>query len=237
MKNYLLFILVIVIFSSCSKKDSVSSTTQVSGLVPLKVGNYWLYIDSTFYSPSYTLVDTSRLTITDSKTINVNGSNYQVYLWSWNDTNYPNISIFVNNETTGFYIYGGTNGDKDFILGRNLVTKFPVNVGESWNYNDYYYSQNDTCFLIYGSSQMRCLSVDSVFKSSIGERKCTVYQSTTNSKDLLKCGMTNLPRLKYSNILTISNEFYCLGIGYMGSVETCDGDLIFKKTLLSYHLN
>jgi hypothetical protein len=235
MKKYILTMTFLAILCSCTKKNE---QTNNSVIMPLKVGNYWEYIDSTFSNIGFTYSDTSRLTISGSKIISFEGMSYHVFLWTWNSPYFQNSSFYVSNETNGLYFYGGTNGHRDFVLTKSLNCKFPVQAGELWYSTEFSYNGTDSSIFIVDTVQMQCASSNSVFKSKIGNTNCYSYQYTRTLPKILNQVFVGSSGFKDTGgFSTVNTLYYSPNIGYIGSIQTLDGIISFKKTLLSYHLN
>jgi len=235
MKKSILILLIVSSFCSCSKKSEQSNNSVI---IPLKVGNYWEFIDSSFNNSVFTYSDTSRLTISGSQTISFNGTNYQVFLWTWNIPYFQNSSYFVSNESNGLYIYGGTNGHRDFVLSKSLSNKFPVNAGELWYHSELGYKGIDSSIYIIDTVQVQCISINSAFNSKKGIINCYSYQFIRTIPRSLRPILAELSGFKDTgDFSTVNTTYFNPNIGYIGSIQTINGIITFKKTLLSYHLN
>jgi hypothetical protein len=235
MKKYILALLIVSVFCSCSKKSEQSNNSVI---IPMKVGNYWEFIDSSFNNNAFTYSDKSRLTISGSQMISFEGTNYHVFLWTWNIPYFQNSSYFVSNESDGLFFYGGTNGYKDFVLSKSLSNKFPVQAGEFWYYSEFGYKGIDSSIYIIDTVQIECISTNSVFNSKIGIINCYSYQYTRTIPKTLNPILAGLSGfMDTGDFSTVNTSYFNPNIGYIGSIQTINGIITFKKTLLSYHLN
>jgi hypothetical protein len=151
---------------------------QSDVIVPLNVGNYWVFTDSTFLNDSLIVVDTSRVEITGKTIIEFQGNNYEVFFWNWFDMNsnppQPEPQKWlIRNEPDGVWEYGMLN-DADTLLLQNLALKFPANIGDSWPIISY--TINDTSISVRDTLMMACINTDQEFITQIGFFQCYVYQ-------------------------------------------------------------
>ena len=151
---------------------------QSNVIVPLTVGNYWEYIDSTFYNDTLFVVDTSKLGITGELNIEYQGNNYDVFYWNWFNTNTippqpePNKWL-IRNEADGLWEYGMLI-NTDTLLLQNLNLKFPANIGDSWPIMAYFVT--DTSISVGDTLTMECLDTDKEYTTPSGNFQCYVYQ-------------------------------------------------------------
>ena len=212
------FIIISFLFISCIKDDnSVNPEDSTGVIMPLEVGNEWIYIDSTFSeSGSLEKVDTSKLAITSKTIINYNGKNIEVFIFESDQT--KNVKTFLRNEIDGLYIYGGRYFDKDFLLGKSLLCKYPVNVGDIWEQKIYDYNIRDSTFFIWDTLLTTCISINQKLNTSRGELECYVYNYQQN----------------FGNEIYDISYYFVRNQGYVGAINRINGILRFKKTLKTY---
>ena len=160
---------------------------QSDVIVPLNVGNYWVFTDSTFLNDSLIVVDTSRVEITGKTIIEFQGNNYEVFFWNWfnMNSNPPQpepLKWLVRNEPDGLWEYGMLN-DMDTLLLKNLNLKFPANIGDSWPIMAYLIA--DTSITVSDTLIMECLDTDKEYITPCGTYQCYVYQYQWNFMDEL----------------------------------------------------
>lgn len=241
MRNYLFTVLVltVVVFCSCSKKNGQGPAYMGNSVImPLKVGNYWEFIDSAFSDKKVVSVDTTRITITNSKNITYQGKSYHVFFWTWNVVGIQNMSMFVSNESDGLYFFGGTNGKEDFILTKSLNYKYPVKAGETWDCFNIGYFPFDSTFAILDTSQIECVSINTLFRTNAGEFTCFAYHQQPSSSRTVSILFSGSPGSGSPGNFAIDFTAYLKpDLGYIGSVTKTNGVVTRKTTLLSYHLN
>ncbi len=242
MKNLILTLLLLAIFASCSKKKEDSSDTPATEnqvLMPFKVGNYWEYIDSIFNNGVFSGLDTTRLTITNSKSITFEGKSLEVFYWTWDAASGQVISWFVRNDSDGLCFYGGTNGHEDFIIAKCLTWKYPVNTGDSWETTHIAYnSYPDSVFNIIDTSQTECLSTSTLFRTMSGELKCIFYKDVPNSAKMTETSPDGIfGSAVQDRTLKEILAYYKPGLGFIGYIQKIDGVIRIKKTLSTYKLN
>jgi hypothetical protein len=237
MKRSTLVIPLVALLFACAKKEEPLPAAS-TGLVPLKVGNSWTYIDSTFNSNGFGSSDTSLLKITGSKTITWQGKPYLVFLWTWVNPIFPQYSFFAGNESDGLYFFGGTNGHTDYVIAKSLFGKFPVTEGESWMYERIGYGLHDSSFYVDDTLPVQCISVGFPFKTAAGTVSSFVYRETDTGPVMLSPLRTGLAGFTDATGSTMqTHNYFNPAIGFVGMVKTFNGELRFRKTLLSYHLN
>ena len=110
-----ILLIAIVLLNSCDKKggDNVTGVTITSAsIVPLVVGNQWVYTDSTFSATAPVHVDSSKLGITGKISISFQSQSVEVFYWNWYDirTNQAQDYKWLGrNESDGYYMFGGAS--------------------------------------------------------------------------------------------------------------------------------
>lgn len=186
-------------------------------IIPLSVGNYWEYVDSTYSSTgAFIKADTSRLAIRGDTTIQYQGQGVHVFYWHW--TTSPDADWLVRNDGDGLYFYGGRTSKGVFLLGKSLNEKFPASAGDSWQKPEYIYQTGDSAFSVPDTVTVQCVATDSMFATGAGVFKNYVY--TYSRKTVLTPAVTEL--------------YYAPNKGFIGSIARTNGVVTFKKTLRSY---
>jgi hypothetical protein len=223
-----LYFIVFVIGCSKDKNPVGSDLIEIDEIMPLEVGNKWIYIDSTFSTnDSLISVDTIQLCITGKSTILFNAESLDVYYWIWNDK-YKNIpedyKWLVRNESDGLCFYGLKYLDSSSVLGRSLMYKYPVTTGEEWEADLYSFNlDGEGNFLGFSNPFgifMNCYSTNERYKTALGEMDCIVYY--------------------YQFFPRPGNyEYYYYfkkNLGYVGYIVKFRGVVIRKRILRSYEL-
>lgn len=232
MKKVILFFLISIVTSCDEQTDST-----VSGVImPLKVGNYWTFVDSSFDDAGLFIeADTSTLSITGKKTIEYGGTSYEVFLWTW-VTYGSDHSWLAANSAGGLYIFGGTSAKGDFILTKSLSIKYPAEIGDEWAEYNVSYSSMDSSFFISDTTVTTCSSLDAAFASPIGNLSCYTYEYSEDfgvSKVFSGFRGTHAGLMK-GNAITTVTLFYIPDIGYVGLTDETGGVITHKKTIIEY---
>lgn len=177
-------------------------------IVPLSVGNYWIFDDVV------------KLGISDSETVSYAGQNYIVYHWNWyNSDGTPGDSYYlVRNDTDGFWLMGSTGWDP--MLQPSLTLRYPAAVGETWDYWDN------------GTHTFQCVSTNQTITAPAGTFTCYVYQELETSA--APAGFMPSGRLgpfvsgRRQSTTTGADAisyylYFAPGVGYVGSGDTPDG--------------
>ncbi|MEI6682277.1 MAG: hypothetical protein WCO44_06600 [Bacteroidota bacterium] len=233
-----LFLTLMIMISSCKKNSEQTSTSSggtSSMLIPLKTGNYWEFIDSSFNNGVFTYADTSRLTITGTKHVSYQGKDYTVWFWSWNNQA-QSPCWFVNNESDGLHFYGGKLDSVDYFLTKQLSYKFPVQAGETWKQVSVTYS--GTKFYLGDTLPTHCLATSYPFKTKAGVLSCIEFQYIRPAiKKNTIAGLQFTGIDQGSSMATEVTLFYKPDMGYVGYIGKVNGLITFTKTLSSCKLN
>lgn len=234
----LLFFFSFLIVASCD--DQTDDAASGSVIMPLKVGNYWTFVDSSFDDVgAFIEADTSTLSITGKKTIEYGGASYEVFLWTW-ITYGSDHSWLMGNGDGGLYLFGGTSPKGDYILTKSLSIKYPAETGDEWEEYNVMYSSLDSSFSISDTSLTSCTSTDAVLPSPLADFICYRYEYSETfdvSKVMLNAavgsGNQNAGFGKNRATTTVK-LYYAPGIGYVGLVDEMDGIITYKKTIIAY---
>lgn len=233
MKKFILFFSFLFIVSCDDQTDD-----GVSGgvIMPLKVGNYWTFVDSSFDDAGLFIeADTSTLSITGKKTIEYGGTSYEVFLWTW-VTYGSDHSWLAANSAGGLYIFGGTSAKGDYILTKSLSIKYPAETGDEWAEYNVRYSSMDSSFRIEDTTVTKCSSLDAALASPIGNLSCYTYEYSEDfgaSKIFSGFRGTHAGLMK-GNAITTVTLFYIPDIGYVGLTDETGGVITYKKTIIEY---
>ncbi|MGE5437700.1 MAG: hypothetical protein ACM3O3_10770 [Syntrophothermus sp.] len=160
----------IIIPPTC--EDTTNYPNLSNWLIPLKEGNFWEYkLESQFNEdsvPLFTSYTTQR--ILSQFNAFKDCSSYETYIYDRESSS--NEHWIYWQDSTGFYSLGGFS-KTDTLIGKNLIFKYPANVGDEWqNQNIIYDSQNFS----YGDSiTIKCISTNKNFITPAGNFKCYVY--------------------------------------------------------------
>ncbi|MGA2296468.1 MAG: hypothetical protein ABSG15_02855 [FCB group bacterium] len=145
-----LIILVIIVFAGCNKTDSPVSPTQSDVLIPLKVGNTWIYQGGSKDSVSTDTLKVIRDTI-------INGVTWYFFNSDSSDV--------VTNLNDGFYdMFIGSYS----YMGSGLSFKYPAKVGDTCSSSNNNSTQNGI---------RTVLSVNESITVKAGTFKCYKFQS------------------------------------------------------------
>jgi hypothetical protein len=234
MKKLFLFFSFLIVASCDDQTDDAASGNVI---MPLKVGNYWTFVDSSFDDTGVFIeADTSTLSITGKKTIAYQGQSYEVYLWTW--TSYgADHSWLVWNGEDGLYLFGGTSPKGDYVLTKSLSIKYPAETGDEWEEYNVMYSSLDSSFSISDTTVTACSSLDAALASPLGNLSCYTYEYSEDfgaAKNIIS-GLCGTPaELLKGNAITTVTLFYIPDIGYVGLTDETGGVITYKKTIIGY---
>lgn len=206
--NFILLLLVAISMFSCKKNDD---NPAISALIPLKTGNTWTYVDSTFHT-SYVNVDTSILSIGDFVNI-VGSSGFKMNSFD----NSFHITFLGNNDEAGNFINIGGYSDKDTTLTSSIQYKKDAKKGDSWIFQEVDVNPENGIFQNIPLT-MTCLNADTTIVTKIGQFKCKVFSYTPdNGRDVMY-------------------HYISEGIGVIKSTHFEDNKLFATSTIIAYKL-
>lgn len=218
-------ILCYCLFNSC--EDQITDIPiNESTIIPLSVGNYWIYTQKVNGFPE--LTDTAKVAITGNSIIDYQGEKYSVWLWTkyHPGTNEPlDYSWLLWNGPTGLYIMGGISGS-DTLIRKGLYLKYPAYVGENWDVINIGYHLTNNEFIITDTVNYSCVATNELFDTPVGNFYCYVFHWREKPEDDVQ-------------------EFwlhyiYCApNFGYVGEIikSSLDSSVIFEIYLNEYYVN
>jgi hypothetical protein len=230
MKLFCVIMLALLLLGGCSKDNGFVPEIQFTdSIMPLAVGNYWIYTDSTFVTHYPAFVDTTKIGITGYRNIKYDEEQITVYYWNWFNMpeNVPQQrKNMVRNEEEGLIYYGQVVGSSVSPISRSLFIKYPVSVGEEWPYSSGY--------------TLESISEAAPFTTPLGTFDCYVYllvppsRGGTGHADIIshfdiggqRSDFEGLPRELY----------YVPEVGYVGMIIREEGQVVYRKTLVDYHV-
>jgi hypothetical protein len=230
-----------------------SSARKPDAVVPLEVGNYWLYHrwysvptiadtireevlsrhEFSIEGESHTIYGYQRMFHRSGNDVPENGAGYSlargvndVYPLSWMARPSIDYQWLRANGTDGLYSFGGISA-ADTLLLRNIHYKHPDHVGESWEYSTIAYHFRDQQFSVGDTIDIEVVGMNEDFETDFGHFKdCYVYRFSEISWD---------PVYHWNHFVYIKP-----GIGIVG-VETRrmhePEDLIGQWILIDHHIN
>ncbi len=213
--------------------DTTSEPPPVGELVPLQVGNYWVY---NVYDSLGEPVGQQTLGITGSQMITHSGTTYEVLHWNWyEDLNTPSSSyILVRNGEEGLWAMGYYDSFNDtLVVDPQLAAKYPAAIGDSWSYVDVEFGET----YIY-----ECVSTDQTISTPAGSFSCYVYsesfpavsvQPDGNPHSLLYPVQPKAQRYPQRAQFEVIYVYFSPEVGYVGAGLTVTGSPIQEGLRLS----
>ena len=190
-KNYCFhFLLIVFIFISCEKN---SIEKKQNCLIPLKVGNKWIYQEIKEYSKR---IDTITLSVTSK--IEING--YEGFIF---DDGYDSdIHFLCKNNKEGDFICIGGYSNVDTLIVNSVGFKYNVKKGDSWGHNSAILDFESETFEK-RTFEIKCIAHDTLIE--IANKKYKLYEKSPNKgKDIFRHFISD-------NIGEIKQEHYELG--------------------------
>ncbi|MCX6170506.1 MAG: hypothetical protein NTX65_14265 [Ignavibacteriales bacterium] len=185
-------IVLISLMLGCNDNFVLPEPVEHEPLMPLGVGNYWIYKEYNLDRGTGAEKDSSLwrfgfivLNPSEQLTNNKNKTNYQMSLCSNDlqplDDSYSVLyggSKLVHQNNEGFYYSGIISKDSLVMTFNDLLFPCPAKKGESVSGHVFYYStlgnySNVPYDII---TQYTCVSTDSLFTTPLGDFRCIVYK-------------------------------------------------------------
>lgn len=221
--HYLLIIVVLsVLLLSCEKDNGPLASSPFrqmnfnENIIPLAVGNQWVYIDSTFGGSIY--VDSTCYCIIDKGVVEYQSRSYRVFyraVLDYATLEFSDLSWLFANTSDGINCFGGVNSQGNSFLTKTLFLKYPVNVGDTWNELSICYRDNE--FWICDTIARTVVSVDELFMTPAGNFHCCVYSRLFENDTVL--------------------DYYSVNIGHVGQIIKHEGNIYQKSVLKSYKIH
>lgn len=192
MKRIAIISIALIFFMLGCKDNSVEPPpTEYEPLIPLSVGNYWLYrryelnSDGTGGTPSQWKFGFIIQNPTIQLPGEINSSTYQMSRCSedlvpFDDTGFTlyagNKLVYQN--ASGFYYSGIVRKDTLVMTFNNLIFPYPTEKGRLVNGHVFYYNNSGNTSNVpdEASTQYICVSTDSLFTTPLGDFRCIVYK-------------------------------------------------------------
>ncbi|MDL1867658.1 hypothetical protein FBR06_10600 [Betaproteobacteria bacterium PRO4] len=151
-------------------------------LVPLTVGNWWRYETTTYRLGSNEpgRKDSSMWRIHADTLLTYEGQSFTAAISGWyyekEDIVHDTRWLYIN-DSAGLNIGGGITSH-DTMITKYIERKYPVNVGDAWEFQELLYGifqgQGKFAFSEY-TVHVSCLATDQPFETSVGVFQCHVY--------------------------------------------------------------
>ena len=169
---------------SCHSGVGPTIDDNTSPLIPLAVGNYWVYQEYSLNkdgSIRSATEDLGGFKIIDTLSVSLNGQRLKAFQYSRYDssTNWSSPEgklIYYGND--GVHFAGTTEKDSINLLFNDLMFKYPTNKGEKTLAHTFYYFLFGNLENIPDSviTTYTCVSTDSLFSTPVGDFRCIVYK-------------------------------------------------------------
>jgi hypothetical protein len=224
-KLFFTCILSCYLFQSCEDRINDIPVSE-NVLIPLSVGNYWVYIQKVNGFPQ--LTDTIKIAITGNTIIDYQSVDYSVWLWTKYrpGTNEPlDYSWLLWNGLDGLYNMGGISST-DTLIDKILFLKYPSYVGENWDVLTIGYHLTNNEFIITDTINYSCLATNELFQTPVGNFYCYVYYWREPLGDDIVDTL-----LHYT--------YYAPNLGYIGETikTSLDSSVKFEIILNEYSIN
>ena len=206
-------------------------------LIPLAVGNYWVYQEYDLNSDGSIRSANQYIRgykITDTLSVNLDGTKQKTFRCNRCDSSTSWTSFdgrLLYNGNDGTYYAGVTDRDSVSTLFNDLMFKYPTNKGHETAARTFYYNifcnfdnVPDSVITTY-----TCVSTDSLFSTPFGDFKCVVYKLKLMLDDYFYLGDVYY--------------FFKPGLGMVGTIfmtysyYSNEHYYFLKDVLIDYNLN
>ncbi len=186
------FALITQILACCNGNSFLPEPITYNPLIPLGVGNYWLYRGYTLNPDDGSVIfpDQYRFgfIIHNPSEQIINGEKRTYYQMSFSAENLKPLddsqyslyggSKLVYQTKNGFYFTGIVRKDTIVMTFSDLIFPNPAIKGESVNGHVFYYNNSgNTSNVPYeATTKYTCVSTDSLFTTPLGDFRCIVYK-------------------------------------------------------------
>ncbi len=196
--NITILIILINLFQSCNNlispddktpiidtlevcKDTTLIPLNTNELLPLTVGNWWEYELQTFIyggdNDTTILINYGVQQIKEKHYSLYNCCLYETVVYDRGFGGSENWLYWQ--DSTGVYSLGGFS-DVDSLINKSLISKYPVEKGESWMSQNVYFDKLTRKFVYGDSIKYTCVSINKEFDTPIGKISCYVFYYRTD---------------------------------------------------------
>lgn len=209
----------------------IVSVVNIVELMPFITGSEWVYRDSAIGSDT-TL--TSTMSIGAARTMEIGGVSQKVFNVSWSHLSEYEVNYLMSTNDSGVVMWGG-NSPTDTLMDTQTLYKYPVALGDVWDYSSLKYSANDRRFFQPIASKMTC--TDTALYVTVPAGSFKSYEFSLNYKVAGNASVSGTGVATpegVDSLDVVEKMYYSVGVGYIKNVTTVDGAVVWNKELTSY---
>ena len=212
----ILLIFFSLLLMSCHSGTEPPIDENKDPLIPLAVGNYWVYDayylkeDGSIDFPAWPESNVFGFKVSDTLNVTLNGKKTKTFKLSLYDhpTNSTSSEAkLIYNGKDGIYYSGITDKDTVKMLFDDLLFVYPPTKGYETLAHTFYYTSTGNYLNILDSikTTYTCVSTDSLFSTPVGNFRCIVYKL----------------KLMLDDVFYLGDIYYFLkpGVGLVGIIE------------------
>ncbi len=178
-------LLFLLLFTACKKtpvqpevqeKPPVLDLPEVLNtdvLIPLTTGNWWKYVTTSRPGNK----DSSEWRVHANILLTYEGQSFIAAIsgWYYEKEDISNdIRWICMNDSAGLNIVGGISS-YDMVVTKYMERKYPVNMGDAWEFQELQYDAYQRKFGFYDTLRVSCLATAQPFETPAGVFQCYVY--------------------------------------------------------------
>lgn len=188
----------VVLLAGCLPNDAPANKS----IFPLAIGNSWTYVDSTYHGDDSVTVDSSHMTVTGTRRVDLAAGEQTVYLLNTRDRNTGLPSAFtqwVQDRADGQYTVGAEQEGSSFVF-ETLHLKYPAENGERYptHFLDFR-REGDSLVPVLDTLEIEVVDARHACAAPAGKFRCVKYRGWRPGGVLHATG------------------YYAPGVGFVGS--------------------
>lgn len=224
--KFVIIFCALVFFASCKNNPIVESKEKKDHIMPLTVGNRWIY--EIFYS--YGKGDTIIWEVLNKTDMDIKGSKVTAYGMNYylRGSLPPDYQWLYTNSSDGLYVLGGLTKTDTFVT-KYLKQKYPATKEDSYQVPRLVYSRSNEIFYIKDTLMFSLVSTSDTLETPAGKfTGCYVYNYRIKQADDVS-GFDDF------------HDYFVPGVGLVGTivrtvVRNQPGGITYKLLLSSYSI-
>jgi len=218
--------------------------TDYIAIMPLRSGNFWVYDD---WNTKDSLTKQSKFIVDEPiVTDSFEGLAYRCH---WENIDTLSLSVYLGDSIGGGSYFLGADSPDDTLNLNTVRFKYPVRLGQSWEYPAVRYSLSDSEYVVKNMT-ISCTDTSRYIAVPAGVFKCVEYSIESDVWDFVDVrsdyaekkflsyidGVTYTPPSSRALKKYSLKYWYSPGTGYIGFAYSIDNNVVEKKELVSFNV-